>query len=987
MIDQQQIIVECDRMWKHKIFNNDHNIVTRSIIMSNHNINVKQFNMKHLQLWLSITIEINSIENDYFFYIIDFKRKNGQQHDRKMFQIYYNRLNEMIDRNRSSLFTLSNETIITTTNDTNSDINNQMVHSLCTDANVRSKLSRYNAIHLDQTMERSEYSIHKFFQIIDQNYENIPLKSFRFILMYHYPSNGLPSLVHKSTSSSIDSGFEHFHHLNSYICRHQRLLDPFDRIPILIPINNNSKTIGGRKKSTKESEEQEFVFSTYNLTNSDIVNVADDEDDDVFLLVNLPNDENNSSDQGKSKSISTHDLSTSCHEQCLRKTTLNDNDKDNNKKEKFDEVLTDDRRRSSMLTRSAASIVSFFSGLAHKSSQSQSLQSDRTESPKQTETLFGNSIQLDNQRELPSTIKFLLSTIMKPNICQTEGIFRRPGLLREVRELRTLIESAHDGDHSSWKRLNDLQSQFNSLTYSSVLKQYLRELPDPLLSSSRSDEWISIANTIKEQTAEQLDKQLIIDKIRSQLSIDGTDSPISSSTIMLKYLLSMFYQIAKIPETKMTSDSLAVCVAPTLFKSNPYIDKMAKTMKKNDTKTSTIPTHPPTQMKRRSLWDIVRTTMHKEMDKQPETMVQTNMDNYKLIGQLIAFMIDNIDEIFADKSAETKPNELIFNLTNDESDESDEPDINNENLVNEQRQEQFTEENIPSSTPIKSDESMRKNTFNVSVQIENDFNVSMAMSNCCNDESMNQLETSHFDHSYKEQFSQTFETFRSKLEQQKERIKDEARHPMTISTIDTIDHLNSPTKDECLIEPNESQYHQMVLSDEIVERKRYNSKTSEQSASNQIIKLQRRKVRNVLSSEEIANKMKEYGFVDDDDEDKTPKSNFFKNNLIKKFSKILTFKKTSGILEFNSSKTSSNIYPVGKLMQLHSKTNMNNNNNNNNNRRPSVIGCSSPFRRSNRKRTLKRQSQSIHILKQSQRSQQQKLKIFSQESMTESSKL
>ena len=59
---------------------------------------------------------------------------------------------------------------------------------------------------------------------------------------------------------------------------------------------------------------------------------------------------------------------------------------------------------------------------------------------------------------------------MKPNICQTEGIFRRPGLLREVRELRTLIESAHDGDHSSWKRLNDLQSQFNSLTYSSVLK-------------------------------------------------------------------------------------------------------------------------------------------------------------------------------------------------------------------------------------------------------------------------------------------------------------------------------------------------------------------------------------------------------------------------------------------------------------------------------------------------------------------------------------
>uniref|UniRef100_A0A1I8AM25 Rho-GAP domain-containing protein n=1 Tax=Steinernema glaseri TaxID=37863 RepID=A0A1I8AM25_9BILA len=131
-----------------------------------------------------------------------------------------------------------------------------------------------------------------------------------------------------------------------------------------------------------------------------------------------------------------------------------------------------------------------------------------------------------------------------------EGIFRKSPKQATVRTLRQQLEQGQVPDFH----------QFNIHAIASLLKEYLRNIPGHLLLSGNHHLWMEMSHESCPQK-----------RLRSCKNLLQLLPP--SHTVLLKKILKLLRRIAKNEESsKMTSKSLAVCIAPSLIDNPDMIE-------------------------------------------------------------------------------------------------------------------------------------------------------------------------------------------------------------------------------------------------------------------------------------------------------------------------------------------------------------------------------------------------------------------------------
>ncbi|XP_041462290.1 rho GTPase-activating protein 20-like isoform X2 [Lytechinus variegatus] len=146
------------------------------------------------------------------------------------------------------------------------------------------------------------------------------------------------------------------------------------------------------------------------------------------------------------------------------------------------------------------------------------------------------------ENTLPKPILDLLTTLYHQAPFMT-GIFRKSANARVCRELREALDA---GEQCS---LDDVSVHVAA----SVLKDFLRSLPDSLLVCSQCEEWIS--------TIDIADKEEKLQAIKSLL-----DQLLDINQVLLRHLFNVLYYVSlHMDENNMNSYNLSICVAPSML--------------------------------------------------------------------------------------------------------------------------------------------------------------------------------------------------------------------------------------------------------------------------------------------------------------------------------------------------------------------------------------------------------------------------------------
>ena len=108
--------------------------------------------------------------------------------------------------------------------------------------------------------------------------------------------------------------------------------------------------------------------------------------------------------------------------------------------------------------------------------------------------LIGVGGGVGSQQRLPPIIERLISTIELVGL-YTEGLYRKSGVSSRVQQLKKLLEEESSSNKEGAVSVVDLQEQpIHVLT--AVLKAFLRELPQPLLTYERYDDFLRAADIV-----------------------------------------------------------------------------------------------------------------------------------------------------------------------------------------------------------------------------------------------------------------------------------------------------------------------------------------------------------------------------------------------------------------------------------------------------------------------------------------------------------
>uniref|UniRef100_A0A183D726 Rho-GAP domain-containing protein n=1 Tax=Gongylonema pulchrum TaxID=637853 RepID=A0A183D726_9BILA len=127
-----------------------------------------------------------------------------------------------------------------------------------------------------------------------------------------------------------------------------------------------------------------------------------------------------------------------------------------------------------------------------------------------------------------------------------EGLFRKSPKQSTLRMLKAQLDRGSVPDFY----------QFNPHVTAALLKEYLREIPGKLLLSGNFELWA----LAMEQT---VDRQKAVHRLLQMLP--------SAHSVLLSRFLRLLRAISSSPQSKMTAQSLAVCIAPSLL-DNPKMD-------------------------------------------------------------------------------------------------------------------------------------------------------------------------------------------------------------------------------------------------------------------------------------------------------------------------------------------------------------------------------------------------------------------------------
>ncbi|XP_035385430.1 LOW QUALITY PROTEIN: rho GTPase-activating protein 7 [Electrophorus electricus] len=167
-------------------------------------------------------------------------------------------------------------------------------------------------------------------------------------------------------------------------------------------------------------------------------------------------------------------------------------------------------------------------------------------------SVFGVPLQVNVQRSgqpLPQGIQHAMRYLRQQCLDQV-GLFRKSGVKSRIQALRQMNESCGtDGGGVSYEG----QSAYD---VADMLKQYFRDLPEPLLTSKLSDTFLQIYQFVP--------KELRLQAVRAAVLLLPDDK-----REVLQTLLCFLGDVtANASENQMTCTNLAVCLAPSLFHLN-----------------------------------------------------------------------------------------------------------------------------------------------------------------------------------------------------------------------------------------------------------------------------------------------------------------------------------------------------------------------------------------------------------------------------------
>ncbi|KAI1887617.1 hypothetical protein AGOR_G00192160 [Albula goreensis] len=164
--------------------------------------------------------------------------------------------------------------------------------------------------------------------------------------------------------------------------------------------------------------------------------------------------------------------------------------------------------------------------------------------------IFGVPLQVNVQRSgqpLPPSIQQAICYLHNQCLDQV-GLFRKSGVKSRILALRQMNEAGSE-DGVSYEG----QSAYD---VADMLKQYFRDLPEPLLTSKLSDTFLQIYQYVPK------DQRLQAARAAALLLPDENREALQTLLCFLSDV------VANVAENQMTSTNLAVCLAPSLFHLN-----------------------------------------------------------------------------------------------------------------------------------------------------------------------------------------------------------------------------------------------------------------------------------------------------------------------------------------------------------------------------------------------------------------------------------
>lgn len=173
-------------------------------------------------------------------------------------------------------------------------------------------------------------------------------------------------------------------------------------------------------------------------------------------------------------------------------------------------------------------------------------------------TLFGVPLtalcaSTDGSVKIPPKIDQLITKIEMHGL-YIEGIYRKSGVNSRIRELRALMSSAGGIGHIEVE-LDD----YNIHVLANVLKLYLRDMPEPLLTFDRYDDFLRTSEL--SETA---------DRVSTLMSLIKKLPP-SHHALLERLIFHLALVAQKEKDNRMSASSLAIVFAPCVLRTNRQI--------------------------------------------------------------------------------------------------------------------------------------------------------------------------------------------------------------------------------------------------------------------------------------------------------------------------------------------------------------------------------------------------------------------------------
>ncbi|TRY81346.1 hypothetical protein DNTS_009683 [Danionella cerebrum] len=168
-------------------------------------------------------------------------------------------------------------------------------------------------------------------------------------------------------------------------------------------------------------------------------------------------------------------------------------------------------------------------------------------------TLYGRALNeiCQNDGSPPNQIMNILTLLLRKGLF-TEGVFRRAGNARALREIKAQLNDGLEVD---------LKEQ-SAILLADLIKDFLRQLPGRLLMEEKCQSWMR-AMEKKEDDEKCAEIKLVI---------DGLPEP---NAQLLKHVIVLLYLISENADSnKMTSINLAKCISPNLLQTTDNVEKM-----------------------------------------------------------------------------------------------------------------------------------------------------------------------------------------------------------------------------------------------------------------------------------------------------------------------------------------------------------------------------------------------------------------------------